>query len=107
LIWHIGDRYGRRQRRTSRRLASADLEGHRRTVRIADIDPLAVLDIDDRHASVVDVQPVEAAIVDGDPSALVESQHQVYPGDQRMCDADVRAQVTADDDIVACCEGTL
>ena len=49
--------------------------------------------------------PVEAAVVDGHPSALVEAQHQVRPRDQRVGDADVGAQVAADDDVVACREG--
>ena len=70
---------------------ATDLEGHRRAVRIADIDPLAVLDVDHRHAPVVDVETIEATVVDGNPSALVESQHQVYPGDQGVRDANVRA----------------
>jgi hypothetical protein len=52
---------------------AADLESERRTVGVADVDPLAVLDVDIRHAPVVDEHPVEAAVVDRDPPALVES----------------------------------
>lgn len=88
-------------------LVAADLEDQQRAVRVADIDPLAVLDVDHRHATVVDVHPVEAAVVDGDPSALVESQQQMSPGDQGVPDADVRPQVTPNNHIVARCEGTL
>ena len=86
---------------------AADLEGQRRAVRVADIDPLAVLDVDDRHATVVDVEPVKAAVVDGEPSTLVESHQQVRSGDQRVRDTDVGPQVTSDDYIVACGKGAL
>jgi hypothetical protein len=86
---------------------ATDLEGHRGPVRVADIDPLTVLDVDARHPPVVDIQPVEAAVVDRDPSALVKSQHQVCPGDQGMPDAHVRPQVTSNDYIVAWGEGAL
>ena len=63
------------------------------------------LDVDGRHPAAVDEHAVEAAVVDRDPSALVEPQHQVCPGDQRVGDADVGAEIAADDDIVASGEG--
>ena len=87
-------------------LMAADLEGQLRTVGVADVEALTVVDVDDGHPPAVDVHPVEAAVVDGDPPALVEPQHQVGAGDQRMCDTDVGAQVTADDDVVARREGS-
>ena len=90
-----------------RALVAADLEGQRRAVRVADVDPQPVLDVDGRDPAAVDEQAVEAAVVDGDPSALVEAQHQVGPGDQGVGDAHVGAQVTADDYIVACGEGAF
>ena len=68
---------------------TADLEGQRRTVGVSDVDPLAVLNVDVRHAPVVDVHPVEAAVVDRDPSALIESHDQVRSGDERMPDTNV------------------
>ena len=68
---------------------ATDLEGHCRPVRVADIDPLTVLDVDRRYSTVVDVQAIEAAVVDGDPPALIEAQYQVNPGNQRVRDADV------------------
>jgi hypothetical protein len=86
---------------------AADLEGQRRAVGIADVDPQAVLDVDDRDATIVHVQAVEAAVVDGDPPALVEPHDQVRPGDQGVGDADVGAQVASNDDIGSCCEGAL
>jgi hypothetical protein len=88
-------------------VVAADLEGQQRAVRVADVDPLAVLDVDHRHATVVDVHSVEAAVVDGDPSALVEPQQQVSPGDQRVSDADICPQVTPNNYIVAWREGAL
>jgi hypothetical protein len=84
---------------------ATDLEGHRRPVRVADIHPLAVLDVGGRYPTVVDVQTIEAAVVDRDPPALIEAQYQMDPGNQRVRDADVGPQVTPDDHIVAGCEG--
>ena len=66
---------------------------------------LTVLDVDGRHPASVDVHAVEAAVVDGDPPALVEPQHQVCPGDQGVGDAYVGAKIASDDDIVASGEG--
>ncbi|BCI88443.1 hypothetical protein NIIDMKKI_36490 [Mycobacterium kansasii] len=86
-------RHRRRRRWTPDRtlLAATDLEVQRRTVGIADVDPLAVVDVDDRYAAVADIEAVEAAVVDGDPAALVEAQQQVYSRDQRVRDTDVGA----------------
>lgn len=96
------DRYRRRQRwPPGRALVAAHLEGERGTVRIADVDAQAVLDVDHGHALVVDKQPVEAAVVDGDPSALLESHNEMRAGNQGMCHADVGAKVTPDRYIVA------
>jgi hypothetical protein len=86
---------------------AADLEGQCRAVRVADIDPHAVLNVDGRHATVLDIEAIEAAIVDGDPSALVESHEEMRPRDQRVCDADVRAQITPNGYIIACRERAL
>ena len=92
---------GRRRRRARRPLVAADLEGQPRAVGVADVDRLAVVDVDGGHPAAVDEHPVEAAVVDRDPAALVEPQHQVGARDQGVGDADVGAKVTADDDIVA------
>lgn len=86
---------------------ATDLKADHRTVRISDVDAQTVLDVGARHAAVVDIQPVEAAVVDDNPSALVESDQQVGPGDQRMRDTHVGPQIAPDDDIVACCKGAL
>ncbi len=82
-----------------------DLEGQLRTVGVADVDVEAVDDVDHRNPLAVDEHPVEAAVVDRHPAALVEAQHQVRSGDQRMGDADVGAQIAADHHVVAWREG--
>ena len=83
----------------------AHLEGQSRPVRIADIDLLAVLDVDGGYAATIDVHPVEAAVVDRHPAALVEPQHQMRSRDQRVGDAHISAKVAADDDITPGREG--
>jgi hypothetical protein len=44
---------------------------------IADVDALAVLDVDHRPAVAVDEGPVHRAVVDRQPLALFEAQDQV------------------------------
>ncbi len=94
-----------RWRRTRRTLMAADLERQQRPVGVADVELLAVGDVGGGHAATVEEHPVEAAVVDGDPPALVEPQHQMGTGDQGVGDADVGAQIPADDDVVAGREG--
>jgi hypothetical protein len=55
----------------------ADLESQLRPIRVADVEALTVVDVDGGHPPVVDVHPVEAAVVDGDPAALFKPQHKV------------------------------
>jgi hypothetical protein len=84
---------------------AADLERQARTVGIADVDLLAVVNVDCGHSPPVCVHAVEAAVVDCDPAALVEPQHQVGARDQRVGDADIGTEVAADHDVVAWREG--
>jgi hypothetical protein len=84
---------------------AADLERQARTVGIADVELLAVLNVDCGHPAPVDVHAVEAAVVNRDPAALVESKHQVGARDQRVGDPDIGTEVAADHDIVAWREG--
>ena len=84
-----------------RSLMAADVEGQQRTVGVTEMDLLTVDDVDSRHPSSVDEDAVERTVVDGEPSALLESQHQMGARDQRVGDADVGAQVSTDDDVVA------
>jgi hypothetical protein len=76
-------------------------------LRIPDVDALAVVDVDDRHPVAVDVGAVQRAVIDCQPSALIEPQNQVRAGDPRIRDAQVGVQVTPDDHLVARREGTL
>ena len=77
------------------------LETQLRSIGVADVEVLTVLEVDGGNPPIVDVHPVEAAVVDGNPSALIEPQHQVCAGDQRMCDSDVGAKIAADDYVIA------
>ena len=79
----------------------SQLERHLRTIRIADIDPLPVTDVNRRHPLVIDEDAIEAAVVDRDPATLIESQHEVRSGHQGMGDAHVGPQVPPNDDIMA------
>jgi hypothetical protein len=83
----------------------AHLERQLGAVRVADVDVQTVMDVDGRHAAAVDEHAVEAAVVDRDPPALIEPQHEVCPRDQGVGDANVGPEVAADDDIVASGEG--
>ena len=79
----------------------AHLEGQSRPVGVADVDLLAVLDVDGGHAATVDEHAVEAAVVDRHPAALIEPQHHVGSRDKGVGDTQVGAEVAADDDITA------
>jgi len=68
---------------------------------IADVQAEPVGDVDRRDALIVDEHAVEAAVVDGHPAALIEAQHQMRSGDQRVGDADVGAKVASDDHVIA------
>ena len=78
---------------------AADLEGHPRAVGVADVDVLAVLNVDGRHAAAVDEHAVEAAVVDRDPPALVEAQHKMRSRDQGVGDSHIGPKVAAYHDI--------
>jgi hypothetical protein len=78
-----------------------DLEGDPRPVGLADVDRLAVVDVDHRHPLGIDVDAVRRIVVDGDPPALVIPQQQVCARDQRVCDAQIGAQVTSHDYLAA------
>jgi hypothetical protein len=78
-----------------------------RPIGIADIDGLTVVDVDHRDAAPIDVGPVQRTVVDGQPAPLIETQQQMRPGDQRMRDAHVGAEIASDHHVVTRCEGTL
>jgi hypothetical protein len=83
------------------------LEGDPRSVWIAKAHCLAIADLDHRHPLAIDVDPVEGAVVDPQPPTLLESQQEVSPGHQGMGDPHVSAQITSDDNVVACGERAL
>ena len=102
-------------RRASTRFAAAgrpprvvaDLERKLWPVGIADVDALAVVDVDHRHPAAVDVGAVQRTVVDGQPAPLIEAQQQMSTRDQRMRDAHVGAQIAPDHHVMACGEGAL
>jgi hypothetical protein len=51
-----------------------DFEGELRSVWIADVDGLAIVNVDHRHPTPIDVSPVQRAVVDRQPAALVEAE---------------------------------
>jgi hypothetical protein len=51
-----------------------NLERQQRTIGVSDVDALAVVDVDYRHAAAVDVSPVQRTVVDRQPPALVEPE---------------------------------
>jgi hypothetical protein len=84
-----------------------DLESKPRPVGVADVDGLAVVDVDHRHPTPVDVGSVQRTVVDGEPTPLLEAQHQVRTRDEWMSDAHVGAQIAPDYHVMACGEGAL
>ena len=62
----------------------SDRERQPRSLRVADVDALAVVDVDDRHPVAVDIGSVQRAVVDRQPAALLEPHDQVCPGDPRI-----------------------
>ena len=88
-------------------LLRADREGQPWPLRIPHVYALAVVDVDDRHPVAVDVGPVQRAVVDGQPAALIEAQDQVRARDPRVRDAQVGVLITSDDNLMTRCEGTL
>jgi hypothetical protein len=79
----------------------SDLEGQPGPLRIADVDALAVVQVDHRHPVAVDVRSVQRAVVDRHPAALIEAQDQVRAGYPGIRDAQVGVQITPDDHLMA------
>ncbi len=88
-------------------LLRPDLEGQPRPGGIADVDDLAVMEVENRHAIAVEVRSVERTVVDRQPPALVEAQDQVRAGDARVRNAQVGVQITPNDHFIACGEGNV
>jgi hypothetical protein len=58
-------------------VVTPDLEPQQWPVWIPDIEALAVADIDHRHPLSIDESPVQRAVVDGQPPALIETEQQM------------------------------
>ena len=85
----------------------SDREGQARTLGVSDVNALAVMDIDHRHPVAVEVGPVQRAVVDCQPTALIEPQDQMRARDARIGDAHIGLHVATDDHLVAGREGSL
>jgi hypothetical protein len=116
LLWNRGP--GKRGRPGIRRrprlgwsaglpVLGTDRKGQPRPLRIPHVNALAVVDVDDRHSVAVDVGPVQRAVVDCQPSAVIEAQYQMGAGYPGVRDAQVGVQVAPDNHLMACSEGTL
>jgi hypothetical protein len=88
-------------------LVAADVEGQLWSVRVSDVDGLAVVDLGYRYPAPIDESSVERTVVDGKPLALVETQQQVGARNQRVRDAHVGSQIAPDHYIVARCKGAF
>jgi hypothetical protein len=84
-----------------------DLESKLRPVGIADVDALAVVDVDHRHPPAIDVSPVQRTVVDRQPPALVEPQQQMSARNQRVGEAHIGPEVAPHHHVMTCCEGTF
>jgi hypothetical protein len=82
-------------------MVTPDLERQQRPVRISDVEALAIADIDHRYPLAIDESPVQGAVVDGQPPALIEAQQQVGARDQRMRYSHVGPEVAPHHHIVA------
>jgi len=87
-------------------LLGPDREGQVRASRVSDVDALAVVDIDDRHSIAVEIGPVQRAVIDCQPSALIETQYQMRARDSRIGDAHIGLHVASDDHFVSGREGS-
>ena len=88
-------------------VAHAHFEGDPRTVGLADVDRLAVVDVDDRNPLPVEVDAVQRVVVDRQPPPLIEAQQHVRAGDQRVRHAQVGPEVAAHDHVAASGETTF
>ena len=66
---------------------TSDVENEPRPIRQAEVEALAVPNIERRHPLAVGEYPVLAVVVERDPPAVVEAQQHVRAGDERVRDA--------------------
>lgn len=99
-------------RRRPRRLAgharvASDFERQAGSVRITDLDGLAIADVDQFLPTVIDEGAIQRVVVDRYPATPIEAQQQMDARRYRVRNAYVSVQVASDDHVVACCEPTL
>jgi hypothetical protein len=116
LLSNRGPRQGRRsgivarpgpRRMPGMTLLGSDREGQPRALRISDVNALAVVNVDHRHPVAVEVGSVQRAVIDCQPTALVEPQDQMRARDPRIGNAHIGLHVASDDHLVAGREGSL
>src|ERR1700730_2453449 len=90
-----------RGRRARGAVLVADLEGQNRSFGVGERDLHPVPNVDGAHPPAIDVHPVEAAVVDGNPAPMAEPQNQMFTRDQRVGNPYVGSDVAPDDDVVA------
>jgi hypothetical protein len=78
-----------------------DFERDPRSVGLADVDGLAVLEVDHLHPLAIKEDPVQRIVVNRDPPAVIEAKQQVGARDQRMRHAQVGAHIAADDHVAS------
>jgi hypothetical protein len=86
-----------RGRRARGAVLAADLEGQQRSFGVGEVDLHAVLNVDGAHLPAIDVHPVEAAVVDGNPAPMVEPQNQMLTRDQSVPNPYVGSGVAPDE----------
>jgi hypothetical protein len=85
----------------------SDRKRQPRSLRIPDVDGLPVVDVDHRHPVSVEVGPVQRAVIDRQPAALIEPHDQMCARYPRVRDPQIGMHIPADDHLVACGERTL
>jgi hypothetical protein len=88
-------------------LLRSDRERQPRSLRVPDVDGLPVVDVDHRHPVSVEVGPVQRAVIDRQPAALIEAHDQMCARYPRVRDPQIGMRIPADDHLVACGERTL
>jgi hypothetical protein len=84
-----------------------DFERQQWPVGIADVDALAVVEVDDWHPPTVSESAIQRTVVDRQPPALVVAQQQMGARNQGVRNPHVGPEVAPDHHVVARREGAL
>jgi hypothetical protein len=85
----------------------SDLEGQTWSVRVSDVDALAIADVYHRRAATAEEHPVGRIVVNRNPLAAVKAEQQVRAGDEGMRNAHIGAEIASNDHVMTCRETTL